>query len=385
LNGPVPVTPNEKLQDLALKFEVDETRLVPQPHRNHGPEKSKFLEDTLDEWIAKGYADLTNDTAYMQMTVVTKSGGAGFRTCMDARSLNHAIKPNTNYPLPDIRVTVRRAAAARFRSVIDLKEAFFQLCLHPTVIRWCTGSTGRGGRNFRIQKLFFGLLIATSYFQYVICYILAGCKEFAAVYVDDIIIFSNTLSEHLKHIEKVLQKMREFGLRFAVHKCEWLRHTVTFLGFDITTESFSVNDGFVTKLLDAPKPTNVKQLQSFLGKINWVKGFIPGPVGENERLLRQLISESTQGKAMKAHGRVAIKWSDKYNDAWSVLMNLSMRQLRLAPLESSRHTFLETDASDTGMGAVLFQKKTPMDNERFLCALWSRPFTAVEQQWGFHS
>jgi hypothetical protein len=381
LLGHVPKEPNEKLKSIPLFFEVDEKKLKPQAHRNHNPRNREIINKTVDEWIKKGYAVKTDQAAFMQCTVQTKPNGK-HRVCLDGRSVNDAIVGEANFPLPDIRTTVRRAASAKFRSKVDLTEAFFQLCLHILCQKYCTGSTGTGGYNFMLLKLFFGHKFATHYFQWVITKVLQKCSDFAASYVDDIIIFTHTtVDDHLEHIRAVFQCMREYELRFAPQKCVWLSAEMTFLGFTISDNGYHVDYDFVTNLIACDKPKTVKQLQSFLGKINWIKQFLVGPVTEHEKILREMIKTRTKDRPSSQVGRLHIDWEEKYEQSYEKLKSLTTYQISLAPLHNDRLTFIETDASDTGMGAILFQKDTLEAERRFMCAMWSKPFTAVEQQW----
>ena len=420
LLGPIPKEPSDKLKAWPCKFEVDESKLIPQPHRLHSPERSDFLRETVRKWEENNYITTAPTKGpVMQMTVQQKPHGRGYRVCLDGRSLNAAIKRESlqEYPLPDIRQAVRQAARARFRSSVDLREAFFQTVVHQDSARHMTASTGRGGINFQFLRLFFGLNIATAYFQWLMSQkVFKECIDagYLIVYVDDVVIYSNSEEEHQRHIKRVLEIMLEWGLRFAADKCHWATREMKFLGRSIEGNIITVPQEYIDELVSTSPPATIKQLRSMIGKVNWIQQFIPNHAAVTGILNSQLknsIQEATElwrlGHAGDSSppprwlGRHPVQWDswhhDKAREAWweCAIIKPLRTPLRLHPLSPDRHTFMETDACDQGMGAVLFQcdKVVQLDGvathttgtlplgKRYLCGVWSKGFTPLQQRW----
>lgn len=424
LLGPIPAEPSQKLKDNPCRFKVDPSKLVPQPHRAHSDDKKRFLEETVQTWRENNYVrvDMTI-RPIMQMTVQKKPNGRGFRVCLDGRSLNDAITTDTaaDFPLPDIRQAVRQAARARIRSTVDLREAFFQTVVADECLPYLTASTGRGGVNFQFKRLFFGLNIATAYFQWLMTEkVFKDCIDegYVIVYVDDVVIYSDTPEQHLRHVRRVLEIMREWGLRFAADKCKWACHEMKFLGREIAGDVIRVPQDYINELLTTEPPQTVKQLRSLLGKLNWIRGFLPD-VGRDLHWLQFKLQQRVEvAFAVWASSRPGVtpcaRWvarqpidwfitpeeEQRFCQRWAQYKATISRPLELYPLDPSRLTFLETDACDQGMGAVLYQtdkvvmlpdesgnlqqvavsRHAPM-GRRYLCGVWSQPFTATQQRW----
>ena len=425
LLGPIPKEPSEKLKQYPCRFEVHEDKLVAQPHRLHSPERQAFLRETVRKWEENNYVTTSSQPCMkpvMQMTVQQKPHGRGLRVCLDGRSLNKAIKRESlqDYPLPDIRQAVRRAARARHRSSVDLREAFFQTLVHPDSAKYMTASTGRGGVSFQFLRLFFGLNIATAYFQWLMSqHVFRECIEegYVIVYVDDVVIYSDSEEEHKRHITRVLELMHEWGLRFAADKCHWATREMKFLGREISGSVVTVPQEYIDELIGMEPPTTVKGLRSVLGKVNWIRPFIPA-VASLSWLQDHLTSTlkaandawrqghgSDEPPPSRWIGRFPVDWTPLLGPVkgttveqfWEIRFRSVVRTpLRLHPLCADRYTFIETDASDQGMGAVLYQCDktiklqggvefnadglTPL-GPRYLCGVWSKGFTPNQQRW----
>ena len=94
---------------------------------------------------------------------------------------------------------------------------------------------------------------------------LANGPDFVSVYVDDMLIFSETMEEHIQHLRLVLDKLKEAGLKLKPSKCSFVRESVDYLGHVITSEGLSPNPARIDAVQSLPAPTNIKELHQFLG------------------------------------------------------------------------------------------------------------------------
>ena len=122
--------------------------------------------------------------------------------------------------------------------------------------------------------MFFGLRNAGQSFQRFMDEVLSSL-DFAFCYLDDILIGSSSPEEHLLHLHLVLQRLRNFGLVLNMEKCELGQESIECLGHHITAEGAAPIVKHVEAIQNFPQPQDRKQLQSFLGLVNFYRRFIP--------------------------------------------------------------------------------------------------------------
>ena len=100
--------------------------------------------------------------------------------------------------------------------------------------------------------------------------------DFVAVYIDDVLIFSRTIEEHLMHLRAVIQRIREVGLKLKPSKCHFARREVEYLGHVVTPEGLKTNQKLVEAVTMFPAPTDVNGVRRFLGLVSYYRRFIDG-------------------------------------------------------------------------------------------------------------
>jgi len=151
--------------------------------------------------------------------------------------------------------------------------------------RGSTRSPGQGGRaqnrvpwrggHYEFNVMPFGLVNATSVFQGTMDQVLRGLEENAACFVDDIILASDSLEEHLRLIEEVLGRLRKAGLKCHPKKCKWFQTSVNYLGHKVGQGKVAVQAAKVSCIDAMPVPKNVGDVRSFLGMVNYYRRHIP--------------------------------------------------------------------------------------------------------------
>jgi len=163
-----------------------------------------------------------------------KKEGEEYRFTLDYRKINQKTKSNS-YTVPRIDSLLTRLGDACFVSKVNLKKGYWQIKMHPDSIKYTAFICDEG--RYEFVRMPFGLKTAPTVFQrFMNCFIGKARGHFAEAYLDDIIIYSKTWEDHLKHIEFILNQLKNVGFTVTFGKCEFGQTSVTYLGFIISPE-----------------------------------------------------------------------------------------------------------------------------------------------------
>ena len=275
--------------------------------------------------------------------LVPKKDGS-LRFCIDYRQLNSLTKKDV-YPLPRIDDILDTLGEAKYFSSLDLASGYWQVELDEDARQKSAFSTHQG--LFEFIRMPFGLCNAPATFQRLMQVVLAGLEgKICHVYLDDILILSKTFAEHLQHLKEVFMRLRNAGLRLKPKKCFLLRDEVAYLGHVVSAAGVKPDPAKVEKVRHYPNPTDVTKVRQFLGLASYYRKFIPGFARIAHPLTRLTKKD------------VKFEWTHECKDAFNLLKQCLITAPVLSyPLFGNGQEFiLETDASGTGLGAVLAQK-----------------------------
>jgi hypothetical protein len=261
--------------DRGVKFVIERqpgtTPISKRPYRMP-PKELAELKIQLQELLDKGYIRPSSSPWGSPALFVKKKYGS-LRMCVDYRPLN-AVTIKNKYQLPRIDVLFDQLAGAQVFSKIDLRSGYHQMKIRASDIPKTAFSTRYGLYEFLVMS--FGLTNAPAYFMYLMnSVIMNELDKFVVIFIDDILIYSKSKAEHVKHLHIVLQRLRDHKLYAKFSKCEFWLDSVKFLGHTISKDGISMDPTKVHEVMDWKPPKSVHQICSFLGLAGYYRRFIP--------------------------------------------------------------------------------------------------------------
>ncbi|SPO28028.1 uncharacterized protein UTRI_05171 [Ustilago trichophora] len=340
--------------------------LKPEAPRRVSPEKRQVIEDTLDQLA--DWDVIEPSTSSVSYPVLLVRQGQKWRFCVDYRGLNAATIPD-RYPLPRIDDVFEALAGNRYFSGLDAIRGYHQINIAPED-RWKTAFVCHKGL-FQYKHIPFGLTNAPSFFQRFMDRLLGSMRwTEALVYLDDVVIFSQTLDQHARSLEKLLSAATSVGLRFSPKKCHFAISSLDLLGRHVSTDGISVLQDRVTAVTAIAPPQTLQQLYHVLGLFNYYRDFIPGYAIKAAPLTALL-----KGHRYKKFGdkwylvdnndlktsasQVKLAWSAEHDEALNSLKAALTTPPTLAYPDYSRPFYLYIDASGQAFAAALHQRLPP--------------------------
>ena len=228
------------------------------------------VEEELDRLVAEGTLEPVQIAEWASPIVpVIKSDKKSVRICGDFKQTVNPVAKLDKYPIPKVEDLFVKLTGGRTFTKIDLSQAYLQVPLDEESKKYVVVNTHKG--LFRYTQLPFGISAAPGIFQRVMDNILQGIPG-VVVYLDDILITGPTVRDHL---ESVLDRLMKAGLHIKKDKCTFLSSSVTYLGHKIDSEGLHPLPSKVRAVMEAPCPSNPKQLKSYLGLITYYAKFLP--------------------------------------------------------------------------------------------------------------
>ena len=341
------VMPDQLPPGLPPKREVDHkiellpgTRPPSRPTFHMSASELTELRSQLDELEAAGFIQPSKSPFGAPILFVKKKDGTT-RMCVDYRALNDITIKNS-YPLPRIDELFDRLQGAKYFSKIDLRSGYHQIRIAPTDVPKTAFRTRYG--HFEFLVLPFGLTNAPATFMHLMHQSFRPfLDKFALVFLDDILIYSQTLEDHQDHVRQVLTVLRKEKLYAKESKCEFFKPEVEFLGHHVGRDGLRMMDDKIQAVRDWPTPTKVAHVRSFLGTAGYYRKFI-----KDFSKLASPLSELT-------HNDVSFTWGDTQATAFQSLKDAMQRHPVLILPDPKLPFVVHTDASGFAVGAVLMQ------------------------------
>ena len=296
--------------------------------------------------------------------LVPKGDTGKFRPCGDYRRLNSATIPD-KYPVPHHRSLTMSLFNKKIFSKLDLQRAYLQIPVSPKDIPKTAITTPFG--LFEYMFMPFGLKNAGCTFQRFMDTILANTPN-VFVYLDDILVASETEEEHIKDIHNVLQQLSNHNLRITVEKCEFFKTTLQFLGYEISTNGIRPPKERVDAISNFNLPETSTEVRRFMGMINFFRHMIPD-FANIAYDLTELLRNHPKTKE--------IPWTEKARTSFNNLKQAlaTCPTLEFPSPKESKYQ-LVTDSSNHAAGAALYQM---IDNAPHPIAFFSKKLSQPQQ------
>ena len=322
------------------------------------------VDKEIDWFLSQNYIRPSRSPWSSPMVTVKKPDGSA-RICVDFRRINEITRQMPFY-MPRVEEVLEGVGKASYISKLDLCKGYYQVEMEISDIPKTAFICHRG--KFEFLRMPFGVKNAPAAFQELMQTILNPYKDFTTAYMDDIIVFSNSWEDHIRHIETTLAALGEAGLTANPRKCRWGGKSVQFLGHQVGAGEMSIPAHRVEALKNYNRPTTKKGLRAFLGSVGFYRRYV-NKLAEQTATLTPLTAKQAPQR---------MEWTDEGMLAFNNICNFTSNACALCiPLPSDILSIV-TDASGKGVGGVL---QVLREGEWQAAAFYSRQLHGAEQRY----
>jgi len=291
--------------------------------------------DTPTDWV---------NSIVLSETTDDKGNIAKIRVCLDPRDLNKWVKRDY-HNTKTVDKVVTQLSNAKYFTLIDAKKGYWHVPLDKESSYLITFGTPFG--RFRFCRLPFGLVVSQDIFQRQLDTALEGLNGVTSI-ADDIFVYGSTEEEHDRNLINLMERAQEKGIVFNAEKLQFKCNKVSFFGHTWSPEGVCPDNKKVSAILDIEAPKDTKNLQSFLGLVNYLTRY-SGQLATLTAPLRELTKKES-----------LFSWGPEHDEAFrKVKMEISSLGV-LRYFDPKEETVIQTDASLKGIGAVLLQGGQPI-------------------------
>ena len=301
------------------------------------------------------------------------------RMVIDYRQLNKRIitsrapdrngkvgKVVSNYPIPTIESLLARLEGCKYFSILDLRSGYHHIGLSEELKPLTAFTTHLG--KFQWNVLPFGIGIGVQTFSFVINKAIGHCSDFAANYLDDIIVFSRTAEEHMLHLEAIFEALQIADLKIKVSKCEFFKKHVSYLGFLIGETGIRCDRSKVEAINRITTPTSIEEVHQFNGMCSYYRKFI-----SHYSDISKCFNDMTKKGA-------TFKWTAECDAAFRLLKEKLMENPVLINPQVDKDYVIHCDASKYSYSGIL-QQTRPRTEELAPVAYFSGNFDKTQVKW----
>jgi transposase InsO family protein len=322
---------------------------------------------------------------YSSPVVLVRKRDGTLRFCIDLRRLN-ARTVKDAYALPRIEETLDVLKGASLFPSLDLKTSYWQVEIAEQDKQKTAFSVGSLG-FYECNRMPFGLTNAPATFQRLMETCMGDLHlMFCLIYLDDIVVYSSTFDEHLERLEAIFQCLEDTGLKLKPSKCRFFQRKIKYLGHIVSSEGVGTDPEKISVLRNWPTPKSVQEVRSFLGFVGYYRRFMKD-FASIARPLHDLLKDPPLDRKKRGIRPTKqqlsdhFRWDDVCQQAFETLVDSCCSAPILAYADFKSSFTLHTDASGSGLGAVLYQTQ---DGQERVIAYASRGLTPSERNYPAH-
>lgn len=308
----------------------------------------KIVDEQVQEWLDNGFIKRATGNIEWNspLTVVKKTNSkgdiTGYRVCHDPRHINILLQSIDRMPLPIIHELFEELQGSNVYSTLDLKSAFNSLKLYEPDAHKLS-FTWRGVQYTPIATMF-GIKHVSSQFQRTMSIALEGLQDKCKFFVDDVVVTGRTMEEHKQNLKEVIERLTAVNLKLNPKKCKFFQSKIFLLGFHISPQGISMDRRKLINVLDFPQPETGKDIQRYTGLINYFRSLIP-----NVSTIMAPLDKLRNAKSLKN------LWQKEHQTAFENLKEALTSDFILSYPDFNESFCIATDASNVGIGVVLYQ------------------------------
>jgi len=319
-------------------------RVPPRINQKHAMFESKWLKDMQEKrLISKSQSQFAAPHFYVEKPETPTTGE--YRAVTDFRALN-AVTLKNKYPLPRADQLFDKLSKAKYFTKIDLRTGFYQILINEADRHKTAFTTSQGLFEYNVLPM--GLCNSPGIFMQLMNDTFAEfLNKFVLVFLDDIIVYSDTMVEHEQHVRQALTRLRQQRLYAKASKSALCKREVEFLGHMVGEHGLRVMQDKIEAVRDWPIPTNLRELRAFLGLAGYYRRFV-----RNFSAIALPLTELTRNATRQ---KLDLSWGTKQQLAFVELKRALQSTPVLVLPDLNKEFVVHCDASGYAVGAVLQQ------------------------------
>ena len=359
------------------KIELYDEQPFKQRCRRIPPAMYEEVKDHLQQLLASGVIRRSHSPWSSNIVLVRKKDGK-LRMCVDYRQLNR-LTIKDSYSIPRIEEMFDALSGSKYYSTLDMKSGYHQVEIEESHKERTAFSVGPLG-FYEYNRMPFGLCNSPATYQRLMNECFEGLHlKICLIYLDDIIVFSDTYEEHLSRLQQVFQRIRETGMKLSPKKCSFFKTRIRFLGHVVSEQGIEADGEKIQKIKDWPTPRNPNEVRQFLGFAGYYRKFVK----DFAKIAKPLnaLMPSTKSKRNCKTSDKPWEWGPSQEESFHKLKYLLSSPPVLGYADYSKPFELHTDASTHGLGAVLYQEQ---DGVKRVISYASRGLSKSEANYSAH-